>query len=116
VADLLNLRPAFRPWAELLITVARERLSPNFVITSAYRSRFEQADLYSRWLRGEQGIYTPAKPGTSPHEHGIAVDIARKGVNPKSDPLLAALGEAWRAAGGLWPGPQDPVHFQWPFK
>jgi len=44
-------------------------------ITSGYRSTKKQAELYQRWLDGDKTIHTPAKPGTSPHERRIALDI-----------------------------------------
>jgi len=36
--------------------------------------------------------------------------MARMNYDPKSDPILAELGEAWKLAGGRW-WSGDPVHF-----
>lgn len=113
LADTRQLQPDFRPWAELLLEVLRDE-DPGYRITSAKRSFTEQVALYARWLAGAVGIYTPARPGTSQHERGWAVDIASPRTDPKADPLLAELGRAWRSAGGVWGGEKDPVHFEAP--
>lgn len=44
-------------------------------ITSGYRSTEKQKELYNRWLAGDKSVHTPARPGTSKHESGTAVDI-----------------------------------------
>lgn len=107
-----KLDPAFRPYADALLKLART-YDPRFVLTSTYRSRQEQQRLYARYLKGESAL--PAlPPGRSQHERGLAVDMARLGVDPQQDDILAALGEAWRDAGGVWGGAVDPVHFEAP--
>jgi LAS superfamily LD-carboxypeptidase LdcB len=87
---------------------------PRFRVTSAKRSTTEQVALYQRWLRGDPGVFTPAYPGTSQHEKGWALDMARRNVHPKEDEALAALGNWWRSQGGVWGGSSDPVHFEAP--
>lgn len=107
-----KLHPQFRPFADYLLAFARAQ-DARFVLTSTYRSPSDQARLYNRYLRGESPL--PAlPPGRSQHERGLAVDMARLGVDPRSDDLLAQLGAAWRAAGGVWGGATDPVHFEAP--
>lgn len=106
----LNVR--FRPYADALLKAARS-LDGRFVITSAKRSRQDQTRLYNKWKRG--GSPFPAlPPGRSQHERGWAVDLARLGVPAEDDELLSELGRAWRAAGGVWGGEADPVHFEAP--
>lgn len=90
------------------------RVDARFVLTSAYRSPTDQAALFERFRRGEPGLYTVLPPGRSQHERGWAVDIARVGVTPKQDQLLAQLGQLWRSWGGVWGGQADPVHFEAP--
>lgn len=107
-----KLRPEFRPHAEQLLKAARG-LDPRFVFTSTYRSRTDQARLYARYIKGESP-FPALPPGRSQHERGWAVDLARLGVDPSDDPLLAALGAAWRSIGGVWGGTVDPVHFEAP--
>lgn len=110
--SLRTLDPRFRPYAESLLAYAR-RLDKRFVITSAKRSRTEQARLYSKWLRGESP-FPALPPGRSSHELGMAVDLARLNVDAATDPLLPQLGRAWQEAGGHWAGKGDPVHFAAP--
>lgn len=107
-----ELQAAFRPFADWLLRVAREY--GGYRITSGRRSTTYQAQLYSRWLAGEPGIYTPAPPGRSQHEKGWAFDMAQPGVDPQEDEFLATLGAYWRSLGGVWGGEKDPVHFEAP--
>lgn len=71
-------------------------------VTSAYRSKAAQTKLYNRWLAGLQQ-YPVAKPGTSDHEKGLALDV----VSTDTNKLVALL----TAVGLTWAGPSDPVHF-----
>lgn len=110
--NLSRLHPQFRPYAEALLAYARD-IDPRFTITSAWRSHMDQAALYAKWLKG-QNPYPALPPGKSSHELGLAVDMARLGVDASTDEVLAQVGEAWRRAGGHWPGALDPVHFAAP--
>lgn len=112
VPGLSTLHPAFRPYAEALLAYARQ-VDPRFVVTSARRTRAEQQRLYNRWLRG-QSPFPALPPGSSSHELGMAVDLARINVDAATDPLLRQLGKAWQEAGGHWAGDGDPVHFAAP--
>jgi hypothetical protein len=107
-----GLHPQFRPVADELLRAARA-LDPRFVITSAKRSRTDQARLYARYVKGESP-FTALPPGRSQHERGFAIDMVRLGVDAAGDELLAELGRAWRAVGGVWGGEKDPVHFEAP--
>lgn len=107
-----GLAPAFRPHADALLRLART-LDPRFVITSAKRSATDQQRLYNRWLAG-LSPFPALPPGRSQHERGLAVDLARRGVDPADDKLLAWLGATWRSVGGVWGGEKDPVHFEAP--
>jgi hypothetical protein len=76
-------------------------------ITSGTRSSAEQAALYARG-----GPYPVARPGTSKHEQGRAVDVSA------SRETLAWLGQVWEAwiPGGKWGGrwrTPDPVHYEY---
>lgn len=98
-----QLAPSFRPWAEWIVDVAtRYGLAP--VVASAYRSGAKQRQLYSRYLSG-QNPYPVARPGTSQHEYGLAIDI-----NLPHPEYLPWLGSVWRSVGGPW-SESDPVHF-----
>jgi len=95
--------------AEFIVRLSAAGLNPH--ITSGYRSTEKQTDLYNRWLRGERGIYTPAKPGTSPHErtNWIGQPSARCMDITCNDYFKAATIAA--QMGINYGYPADPVHF-----
>lgn len=98
------------PYARVLLQAATS-LDRKFRVTSFVRTHAQQARLYRAWLaRGKTGL-PAAAPGHSMHELGLAVDIARPGVDPFHDELLAQLGAWWRNNGLGW-SESDPVHFQ----
>ena len=110
MANLDSLDYRLVPWAKWI-----HRIGTNYdgrlVVTSARRSTFKQAQLRADWESGKSKI--PAnRPGTSLHEFGLAFDMARIGMDPLTDPLLAWLGAVWEHVGGRWGGKRDPVHFQ----
>lgn len=110
MANLGTLQPWIQPYAKYLLAVGRQ-YDPKLVVTSARRSPRKQYELYQKYLSGQSRI--PAnRPGTSLHEHGVAFDLARIGVDPLADPLLAWLGRVWESWGGRHGGERDPVHFQ----
>ena len=106
---LRSLTPSLVPYAEYLLWVAKYN-DARFVVTSARRDRIDQARLYARYQRGETTI-PAAPPGYSAHEHGLAFDLARIGIDPRTDNLLAAVGGLWQSWGGSYGGRVDPVHF-----
>lgn len=74
-------------------------------INSGLRTRDEQQVLYDAYLkRGRTGL-PAARPGTSRHERGIAVDI-QEGRDSAVRDLLAKYG-LYRAAGD-----SDPIHYE----
>jgi hypothetical protein len=72
-------------------------------INSGLRTLPQQFLLYRWYVTGRCGIGLAAKPGTSNHESGLAVDIADNA--------------AWRTAmdnsGFRWLGASDPVHYDY---
>jgi hypothetical protein len=73
-------------------------------INSAKRDSEDQERLYNAWIaRGKTGMPV-GKPGTSRHEHGIAVDIQNYG-DPKAVTAMNNQGLYQKV-------PNDPVHFQ----
>lgn len=105
-----DLRPDFRPWADWIVALGKYYDS-RLVITSSYRSMAKQQRLYTEYIRGRSRI-PAAPPGGSLHNYGLAIDIARIGVDPFEDPLLNWLGAQWERYGMKWGGVRDPVHFQ----
>ena len=110
MADLNTLVPGLVPWAKWIHKVGQD-LDGRLVVTSARRSFAKQVELYWKWQKGYSKI-PAAPPGKSLHQQGLAFDMARVGVDPLSDPLLAYLGYWWEHYGGKWGGERDPVHFQ----
>jgi len=74
-------------------------------VTSAVRTHAQQRALYRRYLAG-MNPYPVAKPGTSAHELGLAVDVWA-GDSARTQ----LLGRTWRAWGGRWSA-ADEVHFE----
>lgn len=109
MASLRTLVPDLVPYAEWLLELGQS-VAPDLVVTSARRSFSEQSRLYEKYRRGESTL--PAlPPGKSMHEAGLAFDLARPGIDPHQDELLAALGDVWNQVGGKWHA-SDPVHFE----
>ncbi len=108
MATTRSLDLSFRPYADALINLGQS-LDRRLVLTSARRTLDEQWRLYDRFLRGESRLPV-AVPGTSMHELGLAIDLARIGIDPHKDALLPYLGAVWKAVGGRW-NVVDPVHF-----
>jgi hypothetical protein len=70
-------------------------------VVSGLRTRFQQEAL---WERRATNPYPVARPGTSDHERGLAIDV------PRTD--VADLRRVARAAGLCQPLPTtDPIHF-----
>jgi len=97
VGDRSGLAPA------MLAALARaEQLGAGPIpVVSGYRSRAAQEAL---WARRADNPFPVARPGTSRHELGLAIDIPLSAV--------AALGRVADQAGLCHPLPErDPVHF-----
>jgi hypothetical protein len=97
-----GLHPALRKIAANLPRVAAQN-GFQVRITSAVRTRAQQAKLYRDYING-LAIYPASPPGTSAHEKGLALDILS--TNPSA--LIGLL----TSVGLYWAGPDDPIHFQ----
>jgi hypothetical protein len=97
-----GMQPWLAPYAGWLLELC-EANGIKYSINSVYRSRAKQEALYNRWLEGKNK-YPVARPGTSRHELGRAMDI-----NTYPD-VNDQLGAIWKKMGGFW-SPQDWVHF-----
>lgn len=99
--SLFALNPVVRPYFEWLVQVG-QHLGLNPRVTSTLRSREDQARLYRDYLAGKSR-FPAAPPGSSLHEHGLAVDLV------SSDNAL--LGAIWKHyARGFW-SESDSVHY-----
>ena len=74
----VNLKGLKSPVLDSLIKMGQEYFDKtggqDLIVTSGFRSREKQQELYDRYQRGEMP-YIVAPPGSSPHERGESVDI-----------------------------------------
>lgn len=104
-SGLYGLQNDFREVVELFLQDLRA-VGARPTVTSAKRSSREQESLYREWLAGRRTLPV-AKPGTSFHELGLAVDLVFPTVEEWS--FAASTAPDYFLA---WGGQQDPVHFQ----
>jgi MYXO-CTERM domain-containing protein len=90
------------PAATALIAAQKVR-GVTMSLNSGLRTLPQQYLLYRWWQAGKCGIAKAAKPGTSNHESGIAVDI-----NDNASWRSAMASKNYR-----WLGSSDPVHFDY---
>jgi hypothetical protein len=79
-------------------------------VTSGKRSTERQAALYANRANNPLPV---ARPGTSKHEQGLAVDVVPTGARASS--VWAAIGEEGEREGLRWGGrfsKRDPPHFE----
>lgn len=102
---------ALRPSVKRRLQRVAARLPKNvtLMVTSAARTRAEQASLRSTF-----GV--KARPGTSTHEDGRAVDVNvfvnGERVRPRIQNKI--IGEVMASEGFRYLGPKDPVHYSIP--
>ena len=77
------------------------------VITSTFRTRAEQQSLFDQFQLGVRS-FPVARPGTSRHEFGLAVDMVA--VPPSRIQDLVTI---MQSVGFQWAGPSDTVHFDY---
>lgn len=106
-SSFAGLQPWLRPYAEWLLSAAPYAGARSVRVTSVRRSRAQQRQLYSKFLRG-QSSFPAAPPGRSKHEYGLAFDMV---TEPMS--ALHTLGAWWRQLGGEWSA-TDEIHFAAP--
>jgi hypothetical protein len=90
------------PAAAALKSVAARR-SSTVSVTSGLRTLPQQFLLYRWYQTGRCGIGLAARPGTSNHESGLALDISDSSVHRS----------ALQSGGFRWLGSSDPVHYDY---
>jgi hypothetical protein len=94
-------RRVARRYAAVMNTLQSEGI--NITFTWAFRTKCQQINV-------NPGTNLKAKPGTSPHEAGRAVDVNGMKVNPKRGRIISVFKQfGWR-----WLGHKDPPHFEIP--
>lgn len=101
-----NLNPTLRQIALRIVAESGGRVT----ISSGWRSNAQQTSLYNRWKSGQYNVPAVARPGTSNHEHGMAVDFGgdlqlAQQLGRKYGLIFPVRGEAWH--GELGEGVQD---------
>ena len=99
-----QLQPFIQPYARALLARFASRGAQ---VTSVYRTRYQQAVLYSAFLARGRRPPPVAPPGSSMHERRRALDV-------EADPqTLLMMGLWWEWAGGRWGGRfGDAIHFE----
>jgi hypothetical protein len=92
-----------QPGQKALLAALDENSALNMTINSMLRTVAQQYLLYRWYQLGKCNIALAAKPGSSNHETGLAIDISEAST---WRPILEAKGFAWF-------GSNDPVHFDW---
>jgi peptidoglycan L-alanyl-D-glutamate endopeptidase CwlK len=107
-AELAKVHPELARKIERLILLASERYGETLVVREGLRSRATQAQYYAQGRTIPGAIITYAKPGTSKHESGNAVDLwfFKNGKMSVSDNNnWAIIGKLAAEIGGLdWGG------------
>lgn len=128
VENMGSLNKKARPKLEAFLVDAEQAMAVHGVrveVISGLRSWGQQAELYAQGRTKPGRIVTKARPGSSWHNYGLAIDLGlfRGGVYlDEADPKLTAklyaeLGKLAAAMGIEWAGtwksfPEGP-HFQW---
>ena len=128
IENLGGLHPLFRPKAEDFLAAAQQLLRDAGVsveILSGLRSWRQQAALYASGRTKPGRIVTRAKPGTSWHNFGLAIDLGlfRDGrylderEPAAADKLYASLAPVAGHFGLEWAGNwktfSESPHYQW---
>ena len=116
-----GLHPVIRPMAENFIELAKVA-GIELRITAGMRNFAEQQKLYDQGRTTAGKIVTKAKPGTSYHNYGLAIDVVPI-INKKAvwdnEELWKRIGSIGEIAGFEWGGRWkfvDKPHFQYPPK
>ncbi len=100
--DIRSDRSGLAPGMLAALDRADELLGEPVTVVSGFRTRAEQAALYAR---RDTNRYPVARPGTSAHERGVAVDVSLD--------LALRLRDVAAAAGLCRTAPDaDPIHFE----
>lgn len=122
--SLDDLDHRMKPLANAFLANAKS-VGLDLLVTCTLRGMDEQAALYAQGRTTKGRIVTNAKPGTSAHNYGLAMDVVPI-VNGKpywnftrKDPIWSKVGQIGMAAGLEWlgaPGSKfvEGAHFEMP--
>ncbi|UQA56121.1 M15 family metallopeptidase [Polyangium aurulentum] len=92
-----------KPAKDALVAALKANPSRSMTINSGLRTVAQQYLLYRWYQQGRCGIGLAAKPGSSNHETGLALDISQ----------YSAWKSSLTSRGFKWLGSGDPVHFDY---
>jgi hypothetical protein len=92
-----------KPARDKLVSALKANPGKTMTINSALRTVAQQYVLYRWYQTGRCGISLAAKPGSSNHETGLALDVSQYST---WKPILTNYGFKWLGSG-------DPVHFDY---
>jgi hypothetical protein len=105
-AKLNEVDPTLADIIRQLADVVSSQYGGSITVVSGYRSYEKQAALYANRASNRNPV---AKPGTSKHEQGLAVDLRMNGIAADTVGVLGeSLGLRW---GGRF-SKRDPGHFE----
>ncbi len=122
--NITDLHSDFQPMVKELLSRGQEAIKHTgytFFITDGYRSMDEQAKLYASGRTVEGNVLTMAAPGQSPHNYGLAVDLAfqKDGKLSYSNDLYNLIDPIARSLGFIlgvdWTKFKDRPHFEYPY-
>ena len=118
--DFNTLHPAIREMVPKFIEAVKNELGIDLLVTSGMRTFEQQQALYDQGRAKPGQIVTKAKPGTSFHNYGLAIDIVpllegKPNWKSKDFARIAEIGKrigfSW---GGDWKSFKDLPHFEYP--
>ncbi len=113
-AKVKLLRPEMQVKVYQMFLHAKEK-GWTMTITSGYRSTQKQTYLYNEWKAGRYDVPVVAKPGTSRHEFGCAVDISVTCNGVSSSEIEAEMGRYGKSIGLRWGGDWGSKRENWHF-
>ena len=126
--NLSGLNKKFRVRVEAFLQAAQPILDKHGVtaeVISGLRSWQQQAALYAQGRTKPGRIVTNARPGSSWHNYGLAIDLGLfaggryldESAPSRADKVYRELGALWTSQGGEWAGNWksfcESPHFQW---
>lgn len=105
--SMTDLDPRFRDKFQAVLDACKKR-GVNLLVTCTRRTMKEQAALYAQGRTAPGRVVTYAKPGSSAHNYGLAMDVVPivggKAVWNAKDPAWQVYGEEVKKAGLEWAG------------
>jgi len=113
---IVKLHPLIRDRAAVMVNRVKDELGIQLRVTDGFRSNAEQDKDYAKGRTAPGRIVTQAKGGQSPHNYGLAFDVAEmKGNTPTWNTDYQKIASIGKDLGLEWGGDwkfKDQPHFQ----